>query len=46
MDRGFMGTFINVYHVDADGNATEIRTKEDAVRVLSKEAHDDDHRMP
>lgn len=46
MDRGFMGTFIDVYHVDADGDVTEIRTKEDADRVLSKGAHDDDHRVP
>ena len=43
MNDGFMGTFITVYHVGADGRLTEIRTKEDVEKVLEE---DDDNRMP
>lgn len=40
MNDGFMGSFITVYHVGADGKLTELRTKEDAERVLEE---DDEH---
>ena len=34
---GFMGTFINVFHVSSDGEITELKTKEDAERALKEE---------
>ena len=38
MDTGFMGSFITVYHVGADGKLTEVKSKEDAERVLKEDA--------
>ncbi len=41
MNSGFMGSFITIVHVGADGEMTEIKDQKDIDKVLGRELSDE-----